>query len=319
MKVSTMRIYRNRYGESVENLDARDFPPFFAVCRSICPVPQFQILTLDAVADESRDLFTFKNEMVNVSDVYFDYDQRRDTEYLVGIMNIVFPNGERGRIRFEIRNMFIMKEYSYFRLPVVLIDEINSLPRPRNLLVPLNLEPSTHFNNDPYAIMNHLMDPLNITRRVEDAEQEMYRRANIQRSSGGNLGQIQRLRSFGGAGGGSSRLPAAERSRNRTPSPPPIRQRPRSPPPAPTPAPAPARARQEFVAPSSLQSFTITALINQAVNDCATCPILMVPLDKNTSAVLNCQHIFNREAIQHWIDEGNTTCPVCRTACHICN
>ena len=45
-----------------------------------------------------------------------------------------------------------------------------------------------------------------------------------------------------------------------------------------------------------------------------TCPITMELLSPITASVTSCYHVFDTEAIDHWLTE-HKTCPVCKQAC----
>ena len=83
------------------------------------------------------------------------------------------------------------------------------------------------------------------------------------------------------------------------------------------PRPAPAAA-VVAARPVTLQAFTIQALINHAISEQMTCPISMNIINKDSACVTSCQHIFERESIQHWLSDHNN-CPVCRQVTQICN
>jgi hypothetical protein len=46
------------------------------------------------------------------------------------------------------------------------------------------------------------------------------------------------------------------------------------------------------------------------------CPITMEPIQKSTAAVTSCGHVFQKEAITHWMQDHDT-CPECRQPCVI--
>ncbi len=69
--------------------------------------------------------------------------------------------------------------------------------------------------------------------------------------------------------------------------------------------------------PIRLQKFTIDAIIEYAVNTEMSCPISMVQLTRHNCGVLSCQHVFEKESIQRWMN-SNTQCPLCRETSVIC-
>jgi hypothetical protein len=79
----------------------------------------------------------------------------------------------------------------------------------------------------------------------------------------------------------------------------------------------PASSTSRNVRPLVLQSFTIKAIIDHAIQEQMTCPISLAPIEKSSACVTSCQHVFNRENIEQWLAD-NSTCPVCRQQTQIC-
>lgn len=52
------------------------------------------------------------------------------------------------------------------------------------------------------------------------------------------------------------------------------------------------------------------------INTGDECPITMMPLDIDQTAVTSCYHIFEKGAIAEWM-KSNTSCPVCKTSCSV--
>ena len=49
----------------------------------------------------------------------------------------------------------------------------------------------------------------------------------------------------------------------------------------------------------------------------ATCPISMEPIKAAEASVTSCGHVFQTEAIRHWLGTGHGTCPECRQPCSV--
>lgn len=60
----------------------------------------------------------------------------------------------------------------------------------------------------------------------------------------------------------------------------------------------------------------IRAIIKNSIEEEKNCPITMSMLILEDSALTNCYHVFNKHAIEHWL-ENHTTCPICREECII--
>ncbi len=52
------------------------------------------------------------------------------------------------------------------------------------------------------------------------------------------------------------------------------------------------------------------------INNGEECPITMMPLDVDTTAVTSCYHVFEKSALEEWM-KTNTSCPVCKTECAV--
>jgi hypothetical protein len=55
----------------------------------------------------------------------------------------------------------------------------------------------------------------------------------------------------------------------------------------------------------------VAAVLSNAVANNAICPITMDPITPDTATVTSCGHVFQTEAIRHWLG-GNAICPECR-------
>jgi hypothetical protein len=249
------------------------------------------------------------------------------------------------RVRFEIRNVFLVTERE--RFPVLVIDSQHVLPPldaaiiPRNAVINRNYE-----DHNPHFMMNYLLERRNFRPHQMDIpffhrpgllpmdrmmRQRMVRRRDWEdgfddrtprsippyvNPNDDYLIDYQdddaHVRNRVILGAGAGRPPRAiDDNRTRR------RERPQTPPrdiPAPQPAPRPTTA----ASPPTLQAFTIQALINHAVSESMNCPISMNPIDKTTACVTSCQHIFERDSITQWMN-SHTTCPVCRQRATLCN
>jgi hypothetical protein len=50
------------------------------------------------------------------------------------------------------------------------------------------------------------------------------------------------------------------------------------------------------------------------INNGEECPITMMPLDVDTTAVTSCYHVFEKAALDEWM-KSSTSCPVCKSEC----
>ena len=61
--------------------------------------------------------------------------------------------------------------------------------------------------------------------------------------------------------------------------------------------------------PEPIPLFVAEALLSNT-----ECPITMDPVQKGAAAVTSCFHVFQRDAIEQWLEKHNT-CPVCKKTC----
>lgn len=71
------------------------------------------------------------------------------------------------------------------------------------------------------------------------------------------------------------------------------------------------RARLTEASRTVVRRAAVEEQIAHAIAEGATCPISLNPLQKETTAVTVCHHLFDREALARWMC-SHTTCPVCR-------
>lgn len=64
----------------------------------------------------------------------------------------------------------------------------------------------------------------------------------------------------------------------------------------------------------SLQQHHIN-LIQEAIDKKEECPIYHTLLQKDQCVITDCNHIFNKEALERW-KMNSTKCPMCRTELH---
>lgn len=332
---TNMRFFQGNSRNNFENINPRDFPPIFAVCRGVDPHPQFQIISIERVRgyDEYAS-YAFVNESFENTEWRIVYDGNPE-DIQMGQMFVDTDESRRERIRFEIRNIFLVSRDDIY--PVVMVDNFQALPRVNAVIVPQNSHAihNPNYNHmDPHFTMNYLMDRNNFffesfpngnrnlsrayRNRVMSPNHNWFdddhrqirtpppiRRFNDQEDMDDYYRHSHSL-AHGGAGAASS---SSSSRRTRRPSNPRI--------PAPAPAPPPAAA-QAPARPITLQAFTIQALINHAVEENTTCPISMNPILKASACVLSCQHVFERDAITRWFSDHDA-CPVCRQNATICN
>lgn len=279
---------------------SRDFPEVFAICRSIRPFLQFQILRLEV---EPYD-YTFKNIDSFRETSFRIVSQRRPNRrevFTVGTIHAALPHHDQAvRVRFEIHPIFLVG--LNMRIPVVFVDTMNAIPQPKNLIIPVNSEADLGVNDmNIFEIQNYLlgdrMARLERSHYFDSEDDDSIHDGIIEGNHRGTRtrrrvrGEVAH-RGAGSGGGGGAASPAGGEPRT------------------PSPASAPALASTAAPVPQ-LSRFTITAIINQAVAEAMTCPIGMVPIDKNAAAVTTCQHVFERGNITRWL-ESHDTCPVCR-------
>lgn len=341
-----MRIYRTHHNnENFEPIDPHEFPHVFAVCRSINPYPQFQLVRIERVRgyDEQAHYVFFSEPIENVESVLIHDGNAENRQYgQMFVLEQINNNrilhqdfGEPIRIGFEIRNIFLVTRNEHY--PVVVLDNPRVLPNMDAALIPRNCSPNRIYtDNDAYFIMNYLMDRRNFSlpdmmtpifqpglMNIERLRRDTRRRStwfdddryirNYRRNSLREAVIEEERNNFsrGGGGGGEE-----DRTRRR-------RERPQTPPPETPPRAIPRDASRVAAgggpaAPITLQAFTISALINHAVSENMTCPISMNPIQKSTACVTSCQHIFERDSITRWLSD-HRDCPVCRQRTAICN
>ena len=348
-----MRFFRDSPNGNYDNIHPSEFPHVFATCRSIDPQPQFQIIRVERMRGyDEYAVYRFIN--VDFEPTEWNVIHNGNAEdNLMGQM-VVYrqgnnPNENTSRVRFQIRNIFLVSRED--ALPIVLLDSFDVLPRPNVLILPAN----TRYNHrqdynyprsDPNYTTHFLIDRENflipnngLTNRVIDRLDYMrarrFNRGNDRDwysdipnqeayDSDDNYNHRGRFWNpernhddfipFHAAGAGER--PARRRFPPRTPTRQPVNVVWGGEPP---PAPLPAAAAAAIVAsPITLHAFTIQALINHAIAEQMTCPISMNPINKDTACVTSCQHIFERDSIQHWLSD-HTSCPVCRQATQICS
>ena len=345
-----MRIYHsvNEINENYTSLSPRNFPHIFAVCRNIHPYPQFQILSIERVRGyDEHSHYRFMNEPLDNVEMVVDHNGN-PTEHQYGQMYII-PHRDIQplRVRFEIRNVFLVSQRDVF--PIVVMDNMDSLPPMDAVIVPRNCQPNRNYNNqEPYFMMNYLMNTQNFdiadmsrfqnamrgldrmrrdrTRRERNWYDDDTRRRDISpprppmRDIPYHPSSYYGIRddwvynmsdteypAAAGAGAGDRRT---RRARRDTVSPP------RTPPPTATTG-QPQQLARPATTPA-LQAFTIQALIGHAIKENLTCPISMNPIEPSTACITSCQHVFERESIQRWLAD-HENCPVCRQAVSICN
>jgi len=66
--------------------------------------------------------------------------------------------------------------------------------------------------------------------------------------------------------------------------------------------------------PQPLPQHVAALVIRSAIESGAQCPITMESIAESNAAVTSCGHVFNRRALDRWL-ETNTTCPECRQIC----
>jgi len=68
---------------------------------------------------------------------------------------------------------------------------------------------------------------------------------------------------------------------------------------------------------STIPSYVIELIKQDAVKKQETCPILYDSLTMNNSVVTSCFHTFSKTGITEWL-KNNSVCPKCRQKCTIC-
>jgi hypothetical protein len=347
-----MRFFRDSVNGNYDTLHPNEFPHIFATCRGLDPHPQFQIVRVERMRGyDEYAVYRFINVEVENTEWNILHNGNPE-ESLMGQMTVYRPGNNPNeialRVRFQIRNIYLVSNQESF--PIVMLDTFDVLPRANLLILPSNTHHNTQQNynfprGDPNFTTHYLMDRENIynptlglTNRVIDQLDRMRARRFNRDNDRDWYDSIphpdvyadeyhnrDRFRSperynddfipFHAVGAGAPRG-SRQRSTRRSPPRTPPRQptnvvwggEPRPVPPVPMPA----------TMPVTLQAFTIQALINHAISEHMTCPISMNPIDKDSACITSCQHIFERDSIQHWLSD-HTNCPVCRQATHICN
>lgn len=288
---------------------AHEFPEVFAVCRGISPFLQFQLLRL-----ENGNYTSFQNLEVGRSTAYRFESRRTDDTYIVGTLE-----AQRARrVRFEIHPLYLIGVNAI--IPVVFIDNFDVLPQPKSLIVPVNTSEATPDPNTEFSIQNYLLsERFHLQRQGQriqvpdddselDSDEEMnrYRRGYIfggvapfEGNHRGAEATSRRRRVVGEVSHGSASAAGGG---------------PRTPPRGSSPSSSASSTTISSAAgsrSSTLNEFTVRAIINQSIAEAVTCPIGMLPLEKDTAAVTTCQHVFDRSNITRWL-ETHDTCPVCR-------
>ncbi len=304
-----MQLYRSDNGSAIPQ---DEFPELFAVCRSSVPFLQFQILSLDqsGFSGNGGRYCTFvENERIRNTNFVMENHENghRDGSYMVGQINAANREVDHyqppTRVRFEVRRIFL--DSPNLRIPVVFIDPISILPKPKNLVVPVNAErrerEDTQFN---HLLQNEVLNQNNYSYRIP--HQRDYESQSDHRDT--MWGEEYENR------------PVRPHRRTRVvgavPHTPPVRPRgdeafiswPAAAGAASVPPIPPVRATGERV---QLSSFTVNAILNQAILEEMTCPISMARIEKDSAVVTGCQHVFQRDSITRWLTDHDT-CPVCR-------
>lgn len=303
-----MQLYRADNQMAVPHTE---FPELFAVCRGTEPFLQFQILTLEQngfTGNGSRHYVFHENDRIrNLNFTLHNYENgRRENPYMVG--QVMAVSSERDhyqdpvRVRFEVRR--IVLESSTMRIPVLFVDPMSVLPRPKNLIVPLNVERrQREDNHHAHLLQNEVLNPNNymnnfrIPREYDHDHRDIndYHYFNQMRdiyiNDDDSDTETRRRRRRSRVVGSVPHTPNIIRPRGDEP--------------------AAASQPVQLAPPPVLSRFTVNAILNQAVLEELTCPISMAKIDKNTAGVTTCQHVFERASITRWLSD-HETCPVCR-------
>ena len=80
---------------------------------------------------------------------------------------------------------------------------------------------------------------------------------------------------------------------------------------------APVQPAQHPQKEFSIPAHAVRALLTYAVLQEESCPILDVPIDVDNGAVTSCFHVFEKSAIQQWLDTPTSgqKCPICKQVC----
>ena len=68
---------------------------------------------------------------------------------------------------------------------------------------------------------------------------------------------------------------------------------------------------------STIPSYVIELIKQDAVKKQDTCPILYESLTMDNSVVTSCFHTFSKTGITEWL-KNNNACPKCRQKCTVC-
>ena len=68
--------------------------------------------------------------------------------------------------------------------------------------------------------------------------------------------------------------------------------------------------------PPAFPAHLVSPVLAAAEAERKICPITMEPIRKRTAAITSCGHIFQKEAIQEWLN-SHDTCPECRQRCSL--
>ena len=302
-----MQLYRSDNGAAIPH---DEFPELFAVCRSSVPFLQFQILSIDqsGFVGNGAHHYTFvENERIrNTNFVIENHENsRRDGSYMVGQIYAANRDVDHyqppSRVRFEVRRIFL--ESQNLRIPVVFIDPMSMLPKPKNLVIPVNAErrerEDEHFN---HMLQNEVLNQNNYSYRNSHRYNAMNEFRDTWFFHHENMYEDE-----------YEERPRPRRHRQRvvgTVQTPPTR--PRGDEAFPTTPPSSAAAGGGAVANTvQLSRFTVNAILNQAILEEMTCPISMARIEKSSAVVTGCQHVFQRDSITTWLTDHDT-CPVCR-------
>jgi hypothetical protein len=297
-----MQLYRSDNGVAVPN---EEFPELFAVCRSSVPFLQFQILSLDQSGfsgNGGRYCTFIENERIrNTNFIMRNHENgRRDGSFMVGQIHAASREVDHyqppTRVRFEVRRIFL--ESQNIRIPVVFIDPILILPKPKNLVVPINAERREHEDTQfNHMLQNEVLNQNNYS--YINPHDRDYEALYQQRDTMWNDEYEYR----------SPRQNRRTRVVGSVPHTPPTR--PRGDESFIVWSEEGAAVRAEVRNTVQLSRFTVNAILNQAILEEMTCPISMARIEKDSAVVTGCQHVFQRESIIRWLTDHNT-CPVCR-------
>lgn len=81
-------------------------------------------------------------------------------------------------------------------------------------------------------------------------------------------------------------------------------------------APNPTQPKKETPKSSAIPKRIARLVAIDYINNGEECPITMMPLDVDTTAVTSCYHVFEQGALAEWM-KTNTSCPVCKAECSV--